>query len=131
MKTKNTKSLSKLYELASRHKGLMNSGLVELAGCFDCEMTFPPSRLEEYIEEYTIDNRIDEHTARCPNCGTDAVIPIKWAEKVLRVMNECYFGSEPVTLTDKEAGDSEYLKTLLFGDDEGAPVLGRQSGIVH
>lgn len=131
MKITNRKPLSKLHELSSRHKGLMNSGLVELAGCFDCEMTFPPSRIGEYIEEDTIDKGVEEHTARCPNCGTDAVIPIKWAEKVLRVMNECYFGSKPVELTDEEAENLAYLKTLLFGDDEGTPVLKRQKGIVH
>lgn len=120
-----------MHELSSRHKALMDSGLVELAGCFGCETTFPPSRIEEYIEEYTIDDRVDEHTALCPNCGTDAVIPIKWAEKVLRVMNECYFGSKPVELTDVEAEDLAYLKTLLFGDESGRPVLKRPTEIVH
>jgi hypothetical protein len=131
MIAKNKKPLSKLYELSSRHKGLMDSGLVELAGCFDCQVTFPPGRIGDYIDEYTIDNRVDEHTARCPNCGTDAVIPVRWAEKVLRVMNECYFDSTPVELTDEEAEDLEYLKTLLFGDDDGTPVLKSQKGIVH
>jgi len=131
MTTTNKKPLSKLHELSSRHKALMGSGLVELAGCFDCEMTFPPGRIEEYIEEYTIDDRVDEHTARCPNCGTDSVIPIKWAEKVLRVMNQYYFGSKSVELTDVEAEDLAYLKTLLFGDDDGIPVLKRRNEIVH
>lgn len=106
----------------------MDSGLVELAGCFDCEMTFPPSRIERYIEEYTIDNRVEEHTALYPNCGTDAVIPIKWAEKALRVMNECYLGSKPVELKDEDAEGLAYLKTLLFGDEEGIPSSKEREG---
>jgi hypothetical protein len=122
MTTANKKPLSKLYDLSSGHKSLMDSGLVELAGCFDCKLTFPPSRIEDYIEEYSIDGQVIEHTARCPDCGNDAVIPVKWAEKVLRVMNKCYFDSTPVELMDKEAEDLAYLKTLLFGDDDGADV---------
>lgn len=129
--TTNKKPLSKLHELSSRHKALMDSGLVELAGCFDCEMTFPPGRIERYITEFIIDDRVDEHTALCPNCGTDAVIPIKWAENVLQTMNECYFDSKPVELTDEEAGDLAYLGTLLFGDESGTPVLKRHKEIIH
>lgn len=131
MTTTNKKPLSNLHELSSRHKALMDSGLVELAGCFDCEMTFPPTRIGVYIREETIDNQGDQHTARCPNCGTDSVIPIKWAERVLRVMNECYFGSKPVELTDEEVENLAYLKTLLFGDESERSVLKRQKEIVH
>ena len=129
--TTDRKSLSKLHELSSRHKALMDSGLVELAGCFYCETTFSPSCIVEYIEEYTIDNRVDEHTARCPNCGTDAVIPVRLAENVLRIKNESYFGSEPVKLTDEDVGNSAYIQTLLFGDESGTPLLKRQKEIVH
>lgn len=129
--TTNKKPLAKLHELSSRHKALMDSGLVELAGCFDCKMTFPASRVGKYIEEYTIDNRVEEHTALCPNCGTDTVIPIKWAENVLQVMNECYLNSKPVELTREEADDLAYLGMLLFRDEAGTPVLKRQKEIVH
>lgn len=109
----------------------MDSGLVELAGCFDCEITFPPSHIDRYIREYVVDNRVDEHTALCPNCGTDAVIPIKWAENVLQVMNESYFDKKPVPPTDEEEGDLAFLGTLLFGDGSGTPVLKRQKEIIH
>jgi hypothetical protein len=129
--TRNKKPISKLHELSSRHKVLMDSGLVELAGCFDCEITFPPSHIERYIKEYTIDNRVDEYTALCPICGTDAVIPIKWAENVLQVMNECYFDSMPVELTDEKAGDLAYIGTLLFGYESGMPVLKPNKETVH
>jgi hypothetical protein len=129
--TTNKKPLSKLHELSSRHKALMDSGLVELAGCFDCEMTFSPSHIKTYIKEYSIDNRVEEHSALCPNCGTDAVIPIKWAENVLQAMNECYFDSKPVELTGKEIQDLAFLKTLLFGDEDGIPVLNPRKEIVH
>lgn len=109
----------------------MDSGAVELVGCFDCEAMFTPDCVEEFIDEYSIDNRVDGHTARCPNCGTDAVIPIKWAEDVLRIMREYYFGSKPANLTDEDAGNSAYLQTLLFGDESGTPLLKRQMEIVH
>ena len=46
-------------------------------------------------------------------------------------MNECYFGSKQVELTNEEAEDLAYLKTLLFGDDDRIPVLKRRSQIVH
>jgi len=97
----------------------MDSGLIELAGCFYCETTFPPSCIVEYIEEYTIDNRVDEHTARCPNCGTDAVIPVRLAENVLRTMHDIYFASTPVVQTKEEAESLDYLKMLQFGDESG------------
>ncbi|MCC6451614.1 MAG: hypothetical protein IT171_01925 [Acidobacteria bacterium] len=129
--TTDSKPLSKLHKLTSRNKTLMDSGVVELAGCIDCEATFPPSHIEKYIEEYTIDKRVDGRTALCPRCGTDAVIPVRLAENVLRIMHDIYFASTPVVQTKEEAESLDYLKMLLFGDESGSPVLKNQKEIVH
>lgn len=78
------------------HRDLLESGAVESAGCFDCRATFNPSEIVEYIPEF--DMRGDtqfpnrEFTALCPECGTDSVIPVRFSESVLGIMNDHYFG---------------------------------------
>ena len=37
-----------------------------LCGCFDCLHIFPPTEIEEWIDE--------DDTALCPKCGIDSVI---------------------------------------------------------
>jgi hypothetical protein len=41
-----------------------------LCGCFYCKETFPPSEIEEWIDEV---DGVDT-TALCPRCGIDSVI---------------------------------------------------------
>ena len=42
----------------------------EMCGCFYCCSTFPPGRVEEWVD--TIDG--EGQTALCPQCGIDSVI---------------------------------------------------------
>jgi hypothetical protein len=124
----NKKTLARLFALSSNHMELMESGLVELAGCFDCGVRFFPSRIEEYIEEFGEDAG---YTARCPNCGTDSVIPVRLADNVLDLMNEYCFGSAPAELSPERNERLAYLRTLLFGDDDLPVVLKPTNGIIH
>lgn len=39
----------------------------DICGCYHCERTFPPSAIEDWVD--------DGQTALCPTCGIDAVVP--------------------------------------------------------
>jgi hypothetical protein len=60
-------------------------------GCFYCRQTFPPSEIEEWVDER---DGIGT-TALCPRCGIDSVIgsrsglPLTW--EFLREMHEYWF----------------------------------------
>ena len=54
------------HEHSSRHKLEIEQS--ELCGCFYCIDVFPPSEIEDWI-----DDGVDD-TALCPRCGIDAVI---------------------------------------------------------
>ncbi len=41
-----------------------------LCGCFYCEQTFPPTEIEEWIDE----SQAKGETAICPKCGIDSVL---------------------------------------------------------
>jgi len=88
--------LKRIHLLSSLHRDLLESGSVESAGCFDCKATFKPSEIVEYIPEFDMsgDTRLPngESTALCPACGTDSVIPVRFSERVLAIMNDHYFG---------------------------------------
>ena len=129
-KNSDKKGLIRLRELSVKHKGLMDSGIVELAGCFDCEATFPPGEIKEYIEEYALDGKVVEHAGRCPRCGTDSVIPVKLAENALRTLNEEYMKSASSDLP-AEADDGAYLDALLLGEEEGKPVIRPRNRNIH
>lgn len=47
------------------------------AGCFYCEVLFPPSEITEWIDGRQVEtgNVNDGVTALCPRCGIDAVLP--------------------------------------------------------
>ncbi|GAB5562819.1 MAG: hypothetical protein SynsKO_44660 [Synoicihabitans sp.] len=46
----------------------------ELCGCYYCQSTFPPSVIEEWVDE---DEFEVGQTAVCPKCGIDSVIGSK------------------------------------------------------
>ncbi|MFN0135592.1 MAG: hypothetical protein ACKVS9_05670 [Phycisphaerae bacterium] len=47
----------------------------ESCGCFHCLAVFPPTLIDEWIDEKLADGRAGR-TALCPRCGIDSVIPI-------------------------------------------------------
>lgn len=53
---------------SSRHRGEVLGS--ELCGCFYCCQTFPPSAIEDWVDEV---NDVGT-TAICPRCGIDSVI---------------------------------------------------------
>ena len=56
------------HDHSSNHRDEIEKS--EKCGCFYCLVIFPPSRIEEWIDE------IDDQgtTALCPSCGIDSVI---------------------------------------------------------
>jgi hypothetical protein len=64
----------------------------ELFGCFHCLETFPPLKIEEWVDED--ENEIGQ-TALCPYCGIDSVIGSKsvvpLTEEFLGTMNQVWF----------------------------------------
>ncbi len=64
-------------------------------GCFYCLSIFPPSEIEEWIEESKDCPRGSGRTAVCPKCNIDSVLPeseqYKITNKLLEVMNEEWF----------------------------------------
>lgn len=61
-----------------------------LCGCFYCEQTFPPTEIEEWIEE----SQAKGKTAICPKCGIDSVLSSSFPitdKQFLRKMNILWF----------------------------------------
>ena len=71
-----TMSESKHYsaniESAHRHSSVHRDEILasDVCGCFYCRQTFPPSEIEEWVDERDGVGR----TALCPRCGIDSVI---------------------------------------------------------
>ena len=61
-----------------------------ICGCFHCEKTFKPERIEKWTDE---DSKIGR-TAECPYCGIDSVIgddfPV-YNKEFLSQMNKLWF----------------------------------------
>ena len=66
-----------------------------VCGCFYCLSTFPPSEIEEWVDEPEDCPRGPGRTAICPSCGIDAVIPesehYKLTKELLEAMNKGFF----------------------------------------
>ena len=66
-----------------------------VCGCFYCLSTFPPSEIEEWVDEPEDCPRGPGRTAICPKCGIDAVLPesehYKLTEELLEAMNKVWF----------------------------------------
>lgn len=77
--------LKKLHALSSHNKERVESS--EKCYCFYCISSMESSEISEYTD--------DGHTAKCPKCGIDSVIPgnVDEAidEKLLEEMNEYWF----------------------------------------
>ncbi|WP_337867994.1 cytoplasmic protein [Meiothermus sp.] len=73
------------HQHASRHRAEILQS--EQCGCFYCLRIFPPSEIEEWIDE--------GQTALCPYCGIDAVLGsasgAQITEDFLGQMRERYF----------------------------------------
>ena len=52
------------HERCSNHRSEIEAS--RLAGCFFCCAVYPPSQIEEWID--------DDTTAVCPKCGIDSVV---------------------------------------------------------
>lgn len=69
----------------------------EICGCFHCRATFPPTEIEDWVDERPMGDGNSSHgeTALCPKCGIDSVIgsasgfPI--TPDLLRRMNAHWF----------------------------------------
>lgn len=66
-----------------------------VCGCFYCLSIFPPSEIEEWIDEPEQCPRGPGRTAMCPRCGIDAVLPesdhYQLTKELLEEMNNEYF----------------------------------------
>ena len=70
-----------------------------VCGCFQCQETFSPSEIEDWLEETggDLSRRPDPWTALCPKCGIDSVIgsasgfPVN-DTKFLSAMHAHWFG---------------------------------------
>ena len=62
-------ALESAHHHCSRHRQEVLGS--EVCGCFYCCQTFPPSEIEDWVDE--IDDGIGT-TALCPRCAIDAVI---------------------------------------------------------
>lgn len=66
-----------------------------VCGCFYCLSTFPPSEIEEWVDEPEDCPRGPGRTAICPKCGIDAVLPesehYKLTKELLEAMNKEWF----------------------------------------
>lgn len=78
--------LASAHRDASLHRALV--GRSKALGCFYCLRTFPPSAVEEWID--------DGETALCPHCGIDAVLPdsVDLSEAFLKAMNSRWFSAD-------------------------------------
>jgi hypothetical protein len=66
-----------------------------LCGCFYCTQTFPPSAIEEWVD--------DDQTALCPRCGIDSVLGnarLAFAadKDILRQMHRFWFENDATGL---------------------------------
>ena len=75
-------------ECGWHEKAILKSNL---CGCFNCLEMFPPSEIEEWIEEPEDCPRGPGKTAMCPKCDIDTVLPeSEYYElniELLKVMN--------------------------------------------
>jgi DNA-directed RNA polymerase subunit RPC12/RpoP len=67
----NAADLAAVHRYCSDHRELMDRS--SQAGCIQCGATFAPSEVREWIRAG--DGRTEGETAKCPRCGTDAVLP--------------------------------------------------------
>jgi len=86
--------------LAHRHCAAHKSEVLRssMCGCFSCSAVFPPTEIEEWIEETggSLGQSEDPWTAICPRCGIDAVIGTACGHPVdqpafLKAMNARWF----------------------------------------
>ena len=88
-----TNQLDLIHKKSGWHEEEIQSS--STCGCFYCLDIYPPSEIEEWIEEgeETIPGK--GKTAICPKCGIDAVLPessdYEMSIEFLKVMNEAYF----------------------------------------
>lgn len=82
----------------------------ESCGCFHCLAVFPPTLIDEWIDESLADGRTGP-TALCPKCGIDSVFPIAddagRDDAFLRHMKTIWFDrtvpfNEAMRVTDNE-----------------------------
>jgi hypothetical protein len=59
-------TLESLHSLCRNHRHLLE--VAPIVGCFHCKQVFPPTEIEDWLDEGT-------GTAFCPRCGIDSVIP--------------------------------------------------------
>ena len=73
-----TQNITDELVLAHRHCAAHKSEVLqsEVCGCFSCCAIFPPSDIQEWMDERggALGQSPDPWTAYCPNCGIDAVI---------------------------------------------------------
>jgi hypothetical protein len=83
-----------IHEQAHRHSSRHRAEILtsEKCGCFCCGKIFPPSAIQEWVDD---DHKGLGQTALCPTCGVDAVLgdrsgfPI--TAKFLRAMKTAWF----------------------------------------
>jgi hypothetical protein len=67
----------------------------KICGCFHCKNTFPPSEIENWLEESKDGLPGPGQTAMCPKCGIDAVLPesdkYQITIELLEAMNKHFF----------------------------------------
>ena len=71
------------HQYSSGHRKQIEES--DLCGCFYCVTTFPPSAIEEWIDE---DESGAGQTALCPRCGVDSVIGSKAGFPLTKVFLE-------------------------------------------
>lgn len=58
--------------------------LVEECACYACIKVFPVSDIKEWTDNWDFRNKVEapqnEHTAICPYCGIDAILPMNLEE---------------------------------------------------
>ena len=69
----------------SLHRELVEKSKV--VGCFYCQAKFPPSEIKDWID--------NDQTARCPQCGIDAVLPdsVDLSSEFIRAMHDYWFST--------------------------------------
>jgi hypothetical protein len=67
----------------------------KICGCFYCMSIFPPSEIQEWVEESQDCPRGPGKTALCPKCGIDSVLPDNTGHEItkefLEIMNKQFF----------------------------------------